>query len=251
LNEAELFFVGQLFEKEARLLGNREAAAEEIQRVLPEVDDRLRELPPAPEATPSQSFINRAEGIASEISEDDIRQLFARLVAGEISRPGSISLRMLEAVRSIDARIARAFDKICRFVMSGDAVIREGDVAKFLDGRGINYEARTELEDAGLIQVIGGLDFQTGGQYVLRYGQRRLRLKIEREEKYFPTVFIPTYRLTRIGRELASVLPFNPEDDYFDLVCAAIAAKVGDRGIVEHAAAGSGKWTRVDTTKAG
>jgi hypothetical protein len=125
LNEDERFFVGLLFEKEGRLLGNREAAAEEIQRVLPEVNDRLKELPPAPEATPSQSFINRAEGIASEVSEDEIRQLFARLVAGEIIRPGLISLRTLETVRSLDARTARAFDAFCRFVINGNVVVNE------------------------------------------------------------------------------------------------------------------------------
>src|SRR5215510_13203242 len=65
LNEAEMFFVGQFFEKEARLLGNREAAAEEIQQVLPEVEDRLKELPPVAQDAPSETFFNRAEGIAS------------------------------------------------------------------------------------------------------------------------------------------------------------------------------------------
>src|SRR5262245_20785777 len=53
LNEAEMFFVGQFFEKEARLLGNRESAAEEIHRVLPEVNDRLKELSPAAQTAPS------------------------------------------------------------------------------------------------------------------------------------------------------------------------------------------------------
>jgi hypothetical protein len=50
-------------------------------------------------------------------------------------------------------------------------------------------------------------------------------------------------------RDLLTVLPFNPDDDYFDMVTATIAAKVGDCGIVEYAVTGANEWTRVDTTK--
>jgi hypothetical protein len=62
---------------------------------------------------------------------------------------------------------------------------------------------------------------------------------------------ISLHRLTRIGQELAAVLPSNPDYDYFDTVCASIAAKVGDLGIVQQATSGAKEWTRVGTTKAG
>jgi hypothetical protein len=44
--------------------------------------------------------------------------------------------------------------------------------------------------------------------------------------------WISVLRLTRVGREIASVLPFVPDGDYFNLTVDMIRKKVGQRGTV-------------------
>jgi hypothetical protein len=91
LDESELYFIGRMFDREARQLANTERIAERTQLFLPEVQRRLEEVPHNDDdsvANPG-AFVSRAESVAAEITEDDVRDLFARVLAGEISMPGS------------------------------------------------------------------------------------------------------------------------------------------------------------------
>jgi hypothetical protein len=98
LDDQEQYFVSAMFHKEARKLANQEAVAQRVGEVLPEVQDRVRLLPPYRDRGTSKAFLGRAETIAAEITEDEFRDLFAQVLAGEVCRPGSFSMRTLETI---------------------------------------------------------------------------------------------------------------------------------------------------------
>src|SRR5215831_11067179 len=127
LEPHERDFVGLVFERDARALANREAVAYKVQEVLPEVAVRLRELPSAAAGSIDETFIAHAENIASETMGSEIREIFARVLAGEISRPGSISLRTLEALRMLDQGLASTFDKARRLAFDNEVILLEGE----------------------------------------------------------------------------------------------------------------------------
>ena len=77
LDDQDEYFVSAMFHKEARKLANQEAVAQRVGEVLPEVQDRVRLLPPYRDRGTSRAFLGRAESIAAEITEDEFRDLFA------------------------------------------------------------------------------------------------------------------------------------------------------------------------------
>jgi hypothetical protein len=102
--------------------------------VLPEVTARVSSLPAA-SGTPESSnlFMSRAETVAAEALESEVRDLFARVLAGELSRPGSFPTRALDVIRSLDPATARTFRDFCNYTFASIFVVREGESGKWLD----------------------------------------------------------------------------------------------------------------------
>lgn len=236
LDDLERGFVGQVFAREARALANTESAAERVHQLLPEVQARLPPLPAAAEAAGHrETFVSRAQGVAAEISEEDIRTLFARVVAGEVCRPGAFSLRTLELVRTIDPRTAEFFQRICNYVID-DYVVRTGAAALFLMKEDFDNRVMSDLQDLGLLVDAITAHVDDGQVAEWAYGDRIIRLQHDKSADGF---WMPGLRLTRTGRELASVLPFDPSDEYFQAVLQSFRGSLRKRGTIE--------WRRGDS----
>ncbi|HEY1696510.1 MAG TPA: DUF2806 domain-containing protein [Polyangiaceae bacterium] len=70
--------------------------------------------------------------IAQDVSYEPMKRLWGRLLAAEVRRPGSFSLRCLESVRSIARSEADALSRIAPFVVNGEAILRAPDVGELL-----------------------------------------------------------------------------------------------------------------------
>jgi hypothetical protein len=96
---------------------NREAIAEitvEELKALPAPDSDARRSG----APISQDWLNRFGPFAENASSDELRALFGRILAGEIRRPGSFSIRALEILASISQGDAATFQKLCNMSFS-------------------------------------------------------------------------------------------------------------------------------------
>jgi len=111
LNEQETQFVNMVFEREAIKQMNRLDVSARTNSALLEVDELLRGLPEPETSTTTDTFMRRAEAIAGEIHEEELRELFARVLAGEICKPGAFSIKTLETIRSLDPEVAAAFNR--------------------------------------------------------------------------------------------------------------------------------------------
>src|SRR5450755_4753355 len=201
LDAQEQFFVSLLFEKEARRLANQQGVAGRLFEVLPEVTAQVKQLPEYKDRGTSAEFVERAETIAGEISDSGLRDKFARILAGELSRPGAFSLRTLETVRLMDHNVARIFDQFRRLLFDGEYILDEGTGDELVEKYGVTFDDRLELQDAGLIDDSTGIDTQPGGRSRWKFGDRILRLAVpEGGEKVWTSLI----RLTRPARELVS-----------------------------------------------
>lgn len=70
-------------------------------------------------------WINRLFNCVGEISNEKMQKIWASILAGEVKRPSSFSLRTLETLRNISAEEAELFQKIANYVV-------ETDYGKFL-----------------------------------------------------------------------------------------------------------------------
>lgn len=99
-----------------------------------------------------EDWATRYFNIVQDISKDEMRILWAKILANEIQRPSSFSLRTIELLRNLSTEEAELFVKFSDlvFVQEGYSFAFNGDqgVKKY----GFNYYYVAKLMEAGLLQ---------------------------------------------------------------------------------------------------
>lgn len=103
-----------------------------------------RALPPGdvPDVEPDMAWTSSFSEAAQHISDEDMQELWAKVLAGEVARPGSTSLRTMSVLRNLDQPTARRFKRLCSMALShaeGDGVVSDAFVTS-LDGNASNNE---------------------------------------------------------------------------------------------------------------
>jgi len=91
-------------------------------------------------------FFNKAQDITGE----EMQEIWAKILAGEVSRPGRISLRTLDVVANISKEEAKIFQRACS-LSSGRGWIWKVGKKEALGDFGLNYGDLLKLREAGLI----------------------------------------------------------------------------------------------------
>lgn len=151
LTDIELFFFASAFEKQLKRTERVEAVIARAADLFPAMTEQMKALPPPPDARTETSpeFSARVLRDAEDVSDDAVRERYARLIAGEVARPGTFSLRTLSVLRDLDRDTARAFEAVLRFRWGDVLPVYEHLPAYQYDG--IEYSHILMLRDAGLL----------------------------------------------------------------------------------------------------
>ena len=115
------------------------------------------------EKTISDDFLNSFEEEVRHKSSEDMQILFGRILAGEIRKPGTYSIRTVKILGQLDQNVAMLFKRLCSLcVVHGDPAGKEIFDARVptLDGNpgsnvlrkyGLSYEKLNILNEYGLI----------------------------------------------------------------------------------------------------
>ncbi len=76
-------------------------------------NDYIPENKPAPEKSIEDDWLNVFEEEARQKSSEDMQNYFGRLLAGEIKKPESFSIRAIKILGSLDQKTAQMFRKLC------------------------------------------------------------------------------------------------------------------------------------------
>lgn len=176
---------------------------------------------------------------ASNISNEEVQMLWARVLNGEISSPGSFSLRTLETLYRMTQREAEAFATISQRVLHTLDnlwfVIADGpssiDLDKLYDLIIPSKEVRS-LQECGLLNPIGddlvlmysvnpiSNPIQKNEHFALMNSKTILLFDTEENKKVQKSIkkeksrFFHYYPLTEAGRELLPVIMKESEYDY-------------------------------------
>ncbi|MBN8466739.1 DUF2806 domain-containing protein [Corallococcus exiguus] len=206
--------------QEVKRQRNLSRVVEEARKALPE---NVSDVAVDPDWT------SRFFSAAQEISSEEMQQLWGRLLAGEISTPGSFSLRALDCLRNLTSSEARFFSEACDFALwDGTAVLLVSPYppsnlgALFVSGpetvaqqahkireayerRGVTYPVLNLLAELNLINFtlseVCELTSEIPGRFrsVARVGARYLTIESESNES---KVSIPSMSFTSMGRDL-------------------------------------------------
>ena len=157
------------------------------------------------------------------VSDEDMQNLWASILAGEANNPGSFSRRTVNLMADLDKSDAELFESLCRFVwISGTEYYPlVFDVQHDIYNRqGINFNSIGHLESLGLVRFNGITGFSVDEEswpVDLFYHRRHMLLK--------PQDGTERYRLemgkvlfTQVGEELSRICGSNSVDEFFEYV---------------------------------
>jgi Protein of unknown function (DUF2806) len=145
--------MNNLVRKEYRRTENREKIAAETLKTLKEQAAE----PISPEAEAMQideDWLNVFERFAEDASTERMQNLWSRVLAGEIEKPGKFSLRTLRFLSEFSQEEAQIFSDFSKFVFGGRAP-RE----HVLQMAGGDVSDLVKIETSGLISGASGLGF--------------------------------------------------------------------------------------------
>lgn len=166
-----------------------------------------------------KDWITRFFDIASQVGNKELQVIWGRILSGEIKQPNSYSMRTLDVLRNISRKEAQAFNKLsnCAFKIGKSYFIY--DNRETLKEEGITLTNYSELDDAGLIKKesykktrINHNNKQNeiyvlSGEYIILFKNKNL----DQAKSY---IDIPTFSLTKAGREICSVIQKSYKENY-------------------------------------
>jgi Protein of unknown function (DUF2806) len=201
----------RILAREAKRQKNIEAILEKTEKELPET---------ASEEPVAEDWTARFFDECKDVGNEELQRLWAKLLAGEIERPGSFSLRTLALVKVLRKEDADLFTRFCSccWMIGGSmsSLVFENDGA--FDPSDLSFEQLTHLQTLDLIRFESltgfSLNFKTALTRAMLpaiyYGKHYL-LTMPEGVKQLDTGKV---MLTFIARELAPVAGSQPDEQY-------------------------------------
>ena len=218
-----------------------ELLASALEEVASRQDDGSPEPPPSSRSTPHDWFdVYRRE--ATDRSEGELRQAFVRILAGEIQRPGTFSIRTLRVLGMLDSGTASLFREAVSASVRLEIPHMDGRLSGYprdvrlpaiggsldqncLAEHGFDYRALTALTEAELLHSeysssadygpISPTDPTRPNDQIPMVHQGRMWLLIPRSPaRQGKPVGVTGAMFTRAGRELLMIVDIEEKPEF-------------------------------------
>lgn len=154
------------------------------------------------------------------VSDTDMQQLWASMLAGEANVPGTFSKRAVELVSTLEKADAELFTKICGCAWSVRKLtpIIHDINRPFKDDDSFDFDDLQHLDSLGLIRVEGAGSFAElciPKKLVVSYYGKKLVLQYPNDDANFSTGNVA---FTKMGTELAAISGSVPNKAYFECI---------------------------------
>ena len=152
---------------------------------------------------------------ASNVSNEDMQKLWATILAGEVTNPGSFSLRTLDTVYNMSQNEAMIFLEATKIIIDDSFFFSAmGDVGQEINEQyGYNNDVLRLLEEIGLVNGLrmeSALELNTGESGGFTNGKHLLLFTPKGEESI--SLRYTCYNLTLVGHQLYSAVHEDIED---------------------------------------
>jgi hypothetical protein len=151
----------------------------------------------------SEEWISTFDRFSKDTTSERLRDIWSRVLTGEILKPGKFSLSTLRFISELDSEIATLFQRYRENILQDSYIIKPQKL------EGNLYDELRFLEEAGLLQEVGGfgqsnISRQTDGYCYFFEGDFVLKMLPNSGSE---NINIPVIFVTRVGRQVASILP--------------------------------------------
>lgn len=191
------------------MLAREKRKLNNVQNVIEQAQQHFVEGEQVSDEPVNSDWINRFFTIVEDVSDAEMQQLWARILAGEVKKPKSYSLRTLEVLRNMSKEEAEQITKASQYVLYGGIICSEDF--------GINLESQSFLDEMGLIcgeKLITTYTIHTDDYtHIVIDNNRVLRLYAQKEIK----VKLRHYTLTKAGKEIFTLTEADKKQFIIDL----------------------------------
>lgn len=209
----------------ARLEWTEELRQENIESVVSIAAGQLPEDVSSEAVDPdwTRQFFNAAQ----DVSDDDMRKLWGKILAGEVSKPGRFSKRTVEFLRTFDKFEAENYEKFCGYLFNNDSWLTILQVSATREAmlRQMGREDwLTHFMSIGLVSSEAGMIKASSftGRRISYFENQYVFDGPEPPQatgKFGPLeLHGTTLRLTQIGQQLAKIAEAKPVPDFVDAI---------------------------------
>ncbi|MDE2987358.1 MAG: DUF2806 domain-containing protein [Chloroflexota bacterium] len=201
----------RLLAQEMRNQANIESIME---KAIPHVTDEAE-----PEQMDDDWIVNWSEKCRI-VSDEQIQEMWARILAGEANNPGTFSRKTINILADMDKTDAERFAFLLNFAWAigsriAPMVYLDDD---FFEKYELNLEALADLESLGLISLGSlpyGLSFG-GTTFRAAYFDRVVEITLSKEDNNFLST--GNVMLTPAGQQIGSICRVKPIEGFFDFI---------------------------------
>lgn len=180
---------------------------------------------------PESDWTTRFFRIAEDITSEQMQILWGKILAGEVKRPGSYSLRTLDLLKNITTKEAEVFAKVGQysFFSGGRAFIPDPDNGKYLkENFGLQFTDFLLLREIDLL-VANNLEFslQPSAQNIQTVFTCGLTCVLINRPSDTPKQAIQAIVFTEIGRALLQLLGKKPAAPKYIIKFASLFRRDG------------------------
>ncbi|MCG2462962.1 DUF2806 domain-containing protein [Flavobacteriaceae bacterium F89] len=205
-----------------RLIFKETERQNNIDSIAEKTANQLENEPIISEKPVDKDWTKRFFNIAQDVSNEEMQNLWSRILTGEVVNPGSFSLRTLELLKNLSKKEAETFNRMANLAISSfnSPCIYQGKNQKgdFLNKYGSGFNDRLLLIEVGLLQpdslITRSLPanetdsetfvYHTSGNIILK---QILQPKSSKQK-------ISIYRFSNIGEELLRIITIEPNVEY-------------------------------------
>lgn len=180
-----------------------------IEETIREATEYLSEE--VPEEKPSDDWTNNFFNIVQDVSNEEMKILWSKVLAGEVAKPGSYSKRTLEILKNLSQEEARAFKKLMSYTFGNYVIFKLGNDTSSLNNSGFYFADWKVVQEAGLVSGTEDLRITVPTPTsVFRIGSKNVVFGSNDKK----VVEMPIKQLTKAGTELSRLIEVEPDEKY-------------------------------------
>ncbi|MDR3258399.1 MAG: DUF2806 domain-containing protein [Fusobacteriaceae bacterium] len=176
-----------------------------IEAVADKTYDLLKNSEKVSSEPVNQDWMTRFFNSIEDISNEEMQNIWAKILAGEIKKPNTYSLRMLETIKNLTSYEAKLFQEISQyFIVTGNAIFLPNE-KEFLKSYQINYSTILKLDECGLISsqaLLLSLNYELDKLPEKNTIAHNSKIMIRVGDNGSQKISIVVYLLSAVGKEL-------------------------------------------------
>lgn len=210
--------INDLYERTCkRILWQEMKKQKNIESVVDKTKELLNNENDISEQDLDEDWISRFFSSVQDISNEKMQFLWSKILAGEIKRPSTFSLRFLDVMTKVSQEEAQMFEKYSMHMIhigSRIALIRDDEFEKKHD---IIYDDILTMQECNLIDANPLLsvnfsnNLRNDNVAIIYYNEQCIAIKTTKDK----TISIPVFQLTSLGKELFRIVNVNYDISYF------------------------------------